>query len=85
MKLSLTSFVLYLLYQQVEIDGGPVVMVSAGDSHTAVVTEEGSVFAWGSFRSLSIAFNLHFVHSIFFVILTLPLYFFLLFSAWPKN
>lgn len=27
-----------------------VVQVSAGDSHTAALTEEGVVFIWGSFR-----------------------------------
>ena len=27
-----------------------VVQVSAGDSHTAALTEEGRVFLWGSFR-----------------------------------
>ncbi|KAJ8289294.1 hypothetical protein COCON_G00019530 [Conger conger] len=27
-----------------------VVQVSAGDSHTAALTEEGAVYAWGSFR-----------------------------------
>lgn len=27
-----------------------VVQVSAGDSHTAALTEEGSVYIWGSFR-----------------------------------
>lgn len=27
-----------------------VVQVSAGDSHTAAVTEDGSVYIWGSFR-----------------------------------
>lgn len=27
-----------------------VVQVSAGDSHTAALTEDGSVFIWGSFR-----------------------------------
>ncbi|BFZ00162.1 hypothetical protein BsWGS_03200 [Bradybaena similaris] len=28
----------------------PVVMVSAGDSHTAALTDDGRVFAWGNFR-----------------------------------
>jgi len=32
---------------------GKVVMLSAGDSHTAVLTEEGSVWAWGTFRDSS--------------------------------
>lgn len=27
-----------------------VVQVSAGDSHTAALTEDGRVFLWGSFR-----------------------------------
>lgn len=27
-----------------------VVQVSAGDSHTAALTEDGRVFAWGNFR-----------------------------------
>lgn len=27
-----------------------VVQVSAGDSHTAALTEDGVVFIWGSFR-----------------------------------
>lgn len=27
-----------------------VVQVSAGDSHTAALTEEGTVFIWGAFR-----------------------------------
>lgn len=27
-----------------------VVQVSAGDSHTAALTEDGRVFVWGSFR-----------------------------------
>lgn len=27
-----------------------VVQVSAGDSHTAALTEEGEVYIWGSFR-----------------------------------
>lgn len=30
-----------------------VVMVSAGDSHTAALTEDGKVFAWGTFRDSS--------------------------------
>jgi len=29
---------------------GKVVMLSAGDSHTAALTEEGNVWAWGTFR-----------------------------------
>lgn len=35
--------------------GEKVVQVSAGDSHTAALTEEGAVYVWGSFR-VSIAF-----------------------------
>ena len=27
-----------------------IVQISAGDSHTAALTEDGRVFAWGSFR-----------------------------------
>ena len=34
---------------EVEVDG-KVVQVSAGDSHTAALTEDGRVFAWGIFR-----------------------------------
>lgn len=30
--------------------GEKVVQVSAGDSHTAALTEEGTVYVWGSFR-----------------------------------
>lgn len=30
--------------------GEKVVQVSAGDSHTAALTEDGSVYIWGSFR-----------------------------------
>lgn len=30
--------------------GEKVVQVSAGDSHTAALTEEGAVYVWGSFR-----------------------------------
>lgn len=29
---------------------GPVIQVSAGDSHSAALLEDGRVFAWGSFR-----------------------------------
>ena len=29
---------------------GKVVQVSAGDSHTAALTEDGTVYIWGSFR-----------------------------------
>jgi len=32
---------------------GKVVMVSAGDSHTAALTEDGTVFIWGTFRDAS--------------------------------
>lgn len=35
--------------------GEKVVQVSAGDSHTAALTEEGTVYVWGSFR-VSIVF-----------------------------
>lgn len=35
--------------------GEKVVQVSAGDSHTAALTEEGVVYVWGSFR-VSIGF-----------------------------
>merc|ERR1712013_833665 len=31
----------------------PVVQVSAGDSHTAALTEEGKVWLWGTFRDSS--------------------------------
>lgn len=37
---------------KVEI-AGRVVMISAGDSHTAALTEDGKVFAWGTFRDSS--------------------------------
>jgi len=36
----------------VELEG-KVVMLSAGDSHTAALTEEGNVWAWGTFRDSS--------------------------------
>lgn len=29
---------------------GRGIQLSAGDSHTAVLTDEGKVFAWGNFR-----------------------------------
>lgn len=29
---------------------GPVIQVSAGDSHSAALLEDGRVYAWGSFR-----------------------------------
>eukprot|EP00193_Tetraselmis_chui_P008055 CAMPEP_0177758854 /NCGR_PEP_ID=MMETSP0491_2-20121128/4413_1 /TAXON_ID=63592 /ORGANISM="Tetraselmis chuii, Strain PLY429" /LENGTH=376 /DNA_ID=CAMNT_0019274629 /DNA_START=108 /DNA_END=1235 /DNA_ORIENTATION=+ len=32
-------------------EAGKVVQLSAGDSHTAALTEEGVVYAWGTFRS----------------------------------
>ena len=32
---------------------GKVVMISAGDSHSAALTEDGRVFAWGTFRDSS--------------------------------
>lgn len=35
--------------------GEKVVQVSAGDSHTAALTDQGAVYVWGSFR-VSIAF-----------------------------
>jgi regulator of chromosome condensation len=37
---------------KVDIDGR-VVMISAGDSHSAALTEDGRVFAWGTFRDSS--------------------------------
>jgi len=37
---------------KVAIDG-KVVMISAGDSHSAALTEDGRVFAWGTFRDSS--------------------------------
>lgn len=40
---------------KVELDG-KVVKISAGDSHSACLLEDGRVFAWGSFR-VSIAFK----------------------------
>lgn len=34
-----------------KVEGLPkIVMVSAGDSHTAALSEEGQVFFWGNFR-----------------------------------
>ena len=34
-----------------KVDGLPkIVMVSAGDSHTAALSEQGQVFFWGNFR-----------------------------------
>ena len=38
---------------QVVIDG-QVVQLSAGDSHTVALTEDGRVFAWGTFRHYTI-------------------------------
>jgi len=35
--------------------GEKVLQVSAGDSHTAALTDQGTVYVWGSFR-VSIAF-----------------------------
>lgn len=35
--------------------GEKVVQVSAGDSHTAALTDQGAVYVWGSFR-VSIGF-----------------------------
>ena len=40
------------MFYQVEIEGR-VVMLSAGDSHTVALTEDGRVFAWGTFRWVS--------------------------------
>jgi len=37
---------------KVEIDG-KVVQISGGDSHSAALTEDGKVFAWGTFRDSS--------------------------------
>jgi len=37
---------------KVDIDGR-VVMISAGDSHSAALTEDGRIFAWGTFRDSS--------------------------------
>ena len=37
------------MFYQVEIEGR-VVMLSAGDSHTVALTEDGRVFAWGTYR-----------------------------------
>lgn len=34
---------------KVELDG-KVVQISAGDSHSAALLEDGRVFAWGAFR-----------------------------------
>ncbi|XP_053395077.1 regulator of chromosome condensation-like isoform X2 [Mercenaria mercenaria] len=37
-----------------KVDGLPkIVQVSAGDSHTAALSEDGRVFAWGNFRDAS--------------------------------
>ena len=35
-----------------EVDGisGKVVQISAGDCHSAALTTDGTVYAWGSFR-----------------------------------
>ena len=41
---------------KVAIDG-KVVMISAGDSHSAALTEDGRVFAWGTFRDSSGKFH----------------------------
>ena len=37
----------------VDMVEGKVVMLSAGDSHTAALTEEGNVWVWGTFRDSS--------------------------------
>lgn len=38
---------------------GKIVMISAGDSHTAALTETGAVVSWGTFRvKLSVSFDL---------------------------
>jgi regulator of chromosome condensation len=34
-------------------DAAPIVQISAGDSHTAALTQDGSVFAWGTYRDSS--------------------------------
>lgn len=36
-----------------------VVQVSAGDSHTAALTEDGVVFIWGSFRVSQLYMSVH--------------------------
>lgn len=36
-----------------------VVQVSAGDSHTAALTEDGTVFIWGAFRVSHSSRHLH--------------------------
>lgn len=36
-----------------------VVQVSAGDSHTAALTEDGAVFIWGAFRVSHSSTHLH--------------------------
>jgi len=43
---------------KVELGGARVVMLSAGDSHTAALTEDGEVWAWGTFRDSSGAIGL---------------------------
>lgn len=39
-----------------------VVQVSAGDSHTAALTEDGTVFIWGAFRVSHSSRHLHSAH-----------------------
>lgn len=34
-------------------DAAPIVQLSAGDSHTAALTQDGSVFVWGTYRDSS--------------------------------
>lgn len=34
-----------------------IVLVTAGDSHTAALTDDGKVFAWGNFRVSMIYFK----------------------------
>ena len=41
-----------ILHPQVSLPA-PVVQISAGDSHSAALTEEGQVWLWGTFRDSS--------------------------------
>ena len=44
-----------------KVDGLPkIVQVCAGDSHTAALSDDGRVFAWGNFRVSSNTFCFHF-------------------------